>query len=1187
MIFCDFTMRPSIAAIILCLLTCTVGLGTNASWADQSKPEIRIDDPFSGAIWQLDMDLSENYVATSSHNNLATIWRIDNLNDSTNFHVPRRREQAKRQRGVAISPNQKWLAYGVPPLVDTAGKVLSGTAQIYIFDTNSGEIVKTIVGIESRMRRLAFSPDGEFLAAGLTDGCGVRVWQTNVDWTPYGKDSQGYGLKGQCCENDDLVGCATHGDTAGIEFYRDEQGGLSLISSSDTGVRLYRLDKKPLVPESFASSEQIRLPRPTDISISNDGKKLAIGTRRGFDGDSGLKVAILRLPSLQPIEMSPLSIGYNKFFRTSVQQKARNSGGLNLGQVAWLRENGREWIYAAGVIWCAWLKDPNLILNSKDHFRKNCMVRWPIENGQSVGPPEFFVVGTNNVYGLKSFKRQRSNTGLIYMDGKRLSIVNPLGQIASNAKGKKLEQHSNSIDFRRYSYREFSLSSNNRMIVFDDYLDGPQGPVRLAFDTSSLSFVQIPGDLASFQSPNEDERFFGDSSSWRGSNSPPEILYQGKIGQLSTKHWKPSELAHAVSRIGETSEYYLATSQSIRYLEINDNEHRVLCKIDVQQEAFRLTHSADAKTLVVGHFDGTLRWYRVVGDKSNCEIRPILNIYFERNSVEGWDWIAWTPGGYFAQSPRASDIGGWLIPRRRKNLWRSFSEIDYELLSEKFGNLKKFYNPDLIRRLVSDEKSRNDDWGQQGQTAIEIAQHVERRNKLEVLFSDNLRKGDEIAARYQPLQFSILPSISSDSKLSDGVRWPKYISIVVNGTYTFFRGPGQSAGPKRPYVLTTPNEAIQFTIEVPPSARKAVGESVTVCVRLSNDRSDFVKFHETCRKFYWHGKSLATKRQMWATLIGFSDYAEPRKLHYSASDAIDIATLLITDHLVSKDKEWQFNEQLNILLMISDSGDYTNRALLELGKLAEVSNVELKIVKNPISRDMITDLKKFVNESRQIKDRDKETYENVFLFYYSGHGLTLRGNIQDSVRLVFPQADWENQQQILDNSVGTYAVQQIINTFSGQKIFIFDACRTVFLEKDYTSLSTDTLWQIHKNLTSSYLIFASESGKPSYENSAWNWDNVFLNSKIGVPNNKGNSFMGYALLEGLTSPIADNTDSELHKAGLIEFGELRDFISNKLLQRENVRDVMPMDLPQRPQFLFTSDVENADLFPLRRVTFDN
>jgi WD40 repeat protein len=92
--------------------------------------------------------------------------------------------------------------------------------QIYLFDRQTGEMVRRLEGLPNVVHRLTFSPDGRYLAATLGSD-GMRIYDPEEDWLEVFRDTD-YG-----------------GPRYGAVFAAD---GRLATTSDDGSVRLYDYD---------------------------------------------------------------------------------------------------------------------------------------------------------------------------------------------------------------------------------------------------------------------------------------------------------------------------------------------------------------------------------------------------------------------------------------------------------------------------------------------------------------------------------------------------------------------------------------------------------------------------------------------------------------------------------------------------------------------------------------------------------------------------------------------------------------------------------------------------------------------------------------------------------------------------------------------------------------------------------
>ena len=115
---------------------------------------------------------------------------------------------------------------------------------------------------------------------------------------------------------------------------------------------------------------------------------------------------------------------------------------------------------------------------------------------------------------------------------------------------------------------------------------------------------------------------------------------------------------------------------------------------NLQHEGYRVLTADDGKLAIVGHSDGTFRWYETDSGTH------ILTLFIQRREPQEagdaaiWRWIAWTPEGYYMASPRGEELAGWLI--------NNPEDPDHPVYYD-FGRFRStFYRPDVIKQILGE-----------------------------------------------------------------------------------------------------------------------------------------------------------------------------------------------------------------------------------------------------------------------------------------------------------------------------------------------------------------------------------------------------------------------------------------------------------------------------------------------------
>ena len=160
-------MSCACRALFLVLTLCTA----QAAAAPPPAPLLRIESGRHTAfIHALAVDEASGRVYSASEDKTVREWRIADGRLLDVFRVPAGPRAEGQLYALALTPDGRTLA--------TAGWTcwdIEGRACIYLFDTTTGELIGRISGLPEVVSTLKFSPDGEFLAAGLMGAQGLRV----------------------------------------------------------------------------------------------------------------------------------------------------------------------------------------------------------------------------------------------------------------------------------------------------------------------------------------------------------------------------------------------------------------------------------------------------------------------------------------------------------------------------------------------------------------------------------------------------------------------------------------------------------------------------------------------------------------------------------------------------------------------------------------------------------------------------------------------------------------------------------------------------------------------------------------------------------------------------------------------------------------------------------------------------
>ena len=207
----------------------------------------------TASIWRIGVDATGKLMVTGSDDKTARLWALSEGCAKPEllrtFRVPIGEGNAGKIYAVALSRDCRWVAAGGWDLGYLGAG--NGTVSIYIFETATGRLVTRLSQLDDVILHLALSLDGNYLAAMLGSGKGMRLWET-ASWRLLAEDNN-YGGE----------------DSLGAAF--DYNNKLYTVAC-DGQIRRYSADGH-LEAKTTARGGKV----PYSIAVQGQGAKLAVG----------------------------------------------------------------------------------------------------------------------------------------------------------------------------------------------------------------------------------------------------------------------------------------------------------------------------------------------------------------------------------------------------------------------------------------------------------------------------------------------------------------------------------------------------------------------------------------------------------------------------------------------------------------------------------------------------------------------------------------------------------------------------------------------------------------------------------------------------------------------------------------------------------------------------------------------
>ncbi len=161
-----------------------------AAGGPPTDPFLRLDTGMhTAAIARSGIDAANRYLVTGSEDKTVRVWELASGRLLRTLRLPIGADNEGKIFGIAISPDGTTVAAG-----GVTGRAWGASYSVYLFERESGRLLRRLAGVPNQINHLVFSRDGRFLAVVLHGTNGMRLYRTQ-DYTQAAGDTE-YGDRG-------------------------------------------------------------------------------------------------------------------------------------------------------------------------------------------------------------------------------------------------------------------------------------------------------------------------------------------------------------------------------------------------------------------------------------------------------------------------------------------------------------------------------------------------------------------------------------------------------------------------------------------------------------------------------------------------------------------------------------------------------------------------------------------------------------------------------------------------------------------------------------------------------------------------------------------------------------------------------------------------------------------------------
>jgi len=564
------------------------------------SPFLRLDaGAHLGPIWALDTDVRGEWLATAGDDKTVRIWQLPEGRLVNTLRPPLADGPEARLLAVAMSPDASLVATG-----GFTGLSWDGSASVYLYNRRQGEIRRRLTGLPGLVAQLAFSPDGQRLAVGLSSRQ-FQVWVYDLR-----SEAEPQVLSAEAAGGRPSVSTAVAWASDGRLAMAGSDGQLYVFGTQPGS---WRLNLRPLVQQPLSAGPLA----PKALVFSPDGRSLALSYSPAPDAPSpgnGPVVEVRDAQTLQP------RLGLDT--QGLVNRFPADTPRLDLGALA-------QWAALDRVAWSA---DGQQLLGvgqwSVDG-RTQARV-WSAQSGQVL---RNVATGPNTALAVRQLPQGGWVLG--FGDG-------AWGRLTPDGRWQAVSI-SPSADLRGSCCQgALRLDPTAQVLQFGLASWGRQPQV---FDLRQREWRA--GTLAQGLLPLQNQLGV---EGWMNT-ALPKLNGRPLMLNVNGSPQPLNEPTQSLAELPDRSGFVLGTQIGLHRF---DRQGQAQWRVPLPAIAWGLNIDRSGRLVVAALGDGSLRWYRL------SDGHELLALYAHADRKR---WVLWTPSGYYDASAGGESLAGWHLNR--------------------------------------------------------------------------------------------------------------------------------------------------------------------------------------------------------------------------------------------------------------------------------------------------------------------------------------------------------------------------------------------------------------------------------------------------------------------------------------------------------------------------------------------